>query len=122
MSPSYQEARSKIVKSEILNFLESMSVAVTVNVYPGRSPAVYILWDMCQQSEYLQRSELACKQYKKWLHALAGHSQAVVTGRATVRTAQAGVAQYEEALELFLRECHDFLSSQKKPKRRHSER
>ena len=70
----------------------------------------------------LQRSELACKQYKKWLHALTGHSQAVMNGREAVKTAQAGAAQYEEALELFLRECHDFLSSQKKTKRRHSDR
>ena len=71
---------------------------------------------------FLQRSELTCKQYKKWLHALVGYAQAAMTGREGVKAAQAECGQREEELDLFLKECHEFLGSQKKPKRKHSDR
>ena len=61
----------------------------------------------------VQRSEESCKQYRKWLAALADYARAVITGRETVRAAEAEFLQREEELGLFLQEADSFLASQK---------
>ena len=61
----------------------------------------------------VQRSEESCKQYRKWLAALADYARAVITGRETVRAAEAEFVQREEELGLFLQEADSFLASQK---------
>ena len=76
-----------------------------------------------------QKSEEACKQYRKWLGALADYSRAALLGREAVKeamkAAEAENSAREEELGLFLAEADAFLSSQRSHRsgrRRRSER
>lgn len=45
-----------------------------------------------------------------------------MSGREAIKAAQNDCSQREQELGLFLKECHEFLGSQKKTKRKHSDR
>lgn len=64
-------------------------------------------------STCLQKSEDSCKQYRKWLAALADYSRQLIGGREGVRAAEAEYVQREEELGLFLKEADAFLAAQK---------
>ena len=61
----------------------------------------------------LQKNEESVKQYRKWLVALADYAKAAVTGKESVRAAEAEFLQREEELGLFLKEADAFLAAQK---------
>ena len=84
----------------------------------GRS--VWVLNDRIWRG--LQKSEEACKQYKKWLKAMAEYARAMLGAKQAVQAAEEEAKGREEDLSMFLEQADTFLLAREKHRRRRSDK
>ncbi len=70
----------------------------------------------------LQKSEEACKQYKKWLKAMAEYARALLGAKQAVQAAEEEAKGREEDLSLFLEQADTFLLAREKHRRRRTDK